>query len=133
MFQQWSFPAELTACGSYRFPLRSLLRLSCGSGAGRRESLPFSETPKWRAGLYAANLALINSSSQFLGGLKLAYAHNMQEASLRVRRGPADLCARQIRYQGSNRSACCLATFWVVFVAAGRLSWTGVLIPDAVS
>jgi ATP-binding cassette subfamily C protein len=83
----------------------------------------------------AANLALINSSSQFLGGLKLAYAHNMQESFVNGFEDILqDLCARQIRYQRQQTvRRVAFATFWVVLVAAAVFLGTGVLnVPMAV-
>jgi ATP-binding cassette subfamily C protein len=82
-----------------------------------------------------ANLALINSSSQFLGGLKLAYAHNVQTSFVNgFEDALQDLCARQIRYQREQTiRRVVLGTFWVVLVAAAVFLGTGVLdVPAAV-
>jgi ATP-binding cassette subfamily C protein len=82
-----------------------------------------------------ANLALINSSSQFLGGLKIAYAHNIQQGFVRDFDSILqDLGARQIQYQRQQTvRRIAFATFWVVLVAAAVFVGQGVLnVPMAV-
>lgn len=82
-----------------------------------------------------ANLSLINNSSQFLGGLKLAYAHNMQASFVaEFEEILRELCERQISYQKQQTvRRVGFATFWVVLVAVAVLVGIGILhVPAAV-